>query len=188
MIVSYACLLYFFVLPSDLQFPPALAWFVTGLIVIGTVLLPATSSLIMVKLGRISSMEMDQQRERNWPLLQAAVIYATCAYALNMRAVPEFIELFLIGATISMVVALLINLKWKISLHMIGAGGLCGGIAGELIFGQMGGGAGILATCFFLTGALGSARLFLDSHTPMQVLAGFLAGFAIELAMMGFFL
>jgi membrane-associated phospholipid phosphatase len=184
--VSYAALVYFFILPSPFAFNPLLAWFVTGMLIIGTVLLPSATALLMLRVGKISNLQMSERQERNWPLVQAIVIYAACLAALYIRQVPAFVQLFLLGSVLAMIAGLLINLNSKISLHMIGAGGLCGGLSGLMLSGESGTNLSLLAGVFILTGVLGSARLYLESHSPVQILSGFIVGFGAEFLLMLF--
>lgn len=154
------------------------------LIFSSTFLLPLLSVFIMVKFGKVRSIYMDEQRERNWPLLQTAIVYGVAFYILvQAKRIPPVIPLFILGATGAMVVAMLINLKWKISLHMIGIGGLCGGITSMFILLQEGNPLW-LALIFLCAGALGTARLLLQAHNSLQILCGFAAGFVIEFALM----
>jgi membrane-associated phospholipid phosphatase len=44
-----------------------------------------------------------------------------------------------------------------------------------------------LTTWFILAGVLGTARLLVNAHTPLQILAGFVLGFAVEFGL-AFFL
>jgi membrane-associated phospholipid phosphatase len=85
-----------------------------------------------------------------------------------------------------MVVAMIVNLKWKISLHMIGIGGLCGGVTSMFIMLQEGNPLW-LALLFLCAGTLGTARLILQAHNSLQILAGFVAGFAIEFGLLMLF-
>jgi len=72
----------------------------------------------------------------------------------------------------------LINLKWKISAHMAGIGGVVALIyqihamglsAFDLLW--------LLCLAVLVAGALGSARLALKRHNTWQVLAGAVVGF-----------
>jgi len=84
------------------------------------------------------------------------------------------------GAITVIAIALLVTLKWKISVHMLGVGGLLGALIGLnyrfsldwLI---------IIIFVTLLSGLIGFARLETKSHNPNQVYIGFLIGFIIEL-------
>lgn len=157
------------------------------LIFCSTFLLPLLSVFIMIRFGKIRSVYMEDQKERNWPLLQSAIVYAIAFYVLvQARRIPPVIPLFILGATGAMVIAMIVNLKWKISLHMIGIGGLCGGVTSMYIMLQEGNPLW-LALLFLCSGTLGTARLLLRAHNSMQILAGFVAGFAMEFGLLMFF-
>jgi membrane-associated phospholipid phosphatase len=151
-----------------------------------TIMLPISSVLVMMRIGKVSSVFIEERKERSWPLLVVAAIYlATPVYILNSPRVPIFINLFILGAAGALIVALLINLKWKISLHMIGIGGLCGALM-NLYFCLQEGNPLWLSLCFVLAGVLGTARLLLNAHNYLQILAGFALGFAAEFSL-GYF-
>jgi hypothetical protein len=184
LMATYGTAIYLFLLPSPYQFSDErIPYFLIGLIATGTFLLPVFVSLMMLRMGRIRSLEMETIGERNWPLVSTAIIYFMVLYTIHTRMIPEFIQVFILGATSSLVLALIINFRWKISLHMIGAGGLCGGVAGSMIMN----GAGpvkILAAVVILSGIIASARHALGSHTLGQILAGYIVGFGMMLTLM----
>jgi membrane-associated phospholipid phosphatase len=182
---TYALTAYSFLFPSISRVMTQ-EYFLLLLLLIfsSTFLLPLLSVFIMVKFGRIRSVYMEDQRERNWPLLQTAIVYAVAFYVLvQAKRIPPVLPLFILGATGAMVVAMIVNLRWKISLHMIGIGGLCGGLTGIFVLLQEGNPI-ILSAVFFAAGALGTARLLLNAHNPLQILGGFMAGFAIEFGLL----
>lgn len=148
-----------------------------------TLILPLMSVGLMIRIGKVQNIFIDNQRERSWPLLIAAAIYLTTyQFILPSPPVPVFIPLFVLGAAAALIAALLINLKWKISLHMIGIGGLCGGLTAIYFFAHEGNPLW-LCICFILAGILGTARLLLNAHTSLQIFAGFVLGFAAELGL-----
>lgn len=133
-----------------------------------------------MRMGKVSTVFIEEKRERSWPLLMAAAIYLfTYYFILNHPRVPMFISVFVLGAAGAMILALVINLKWKISLHMIGMGGLCGALTAVYYFMQEGDPVW-LCSWFILAGLLGTARLILNAHTPLQILVGFVLGFTVE--------
>lgn len=182
MMVTYASAIYFFLLPSSFAFPDEsfpvplriLLW-----IAASTILLPGIMILFFKTTGLVTSWKIENQQERNWPLLIGAVIYLAAFYVLRNPVVPFFIRLFLLGAILGILISLVINLRWKISLHMIGIGGLCGGMSMLMIM-QGSGSPLILFTIFICAGILGTSRLFLEAHSPQQVFAGFVTGFITQ--------
>jgi membrane-associated phospholipid phosphatase len=178
--VTYGTVLYFFVLPSDFGFYEVIPLLkIIALIFIGTALIPATTLFLFSKLGIIKSVRIEEQRERNFPLLLGSLIYFGTFYLLRNKDIPVFILLFLLGAILGILISLVVNLRWKISLHMIGIGGLCGGLTVIYYYLQEGNPLW-LGVWFMLAGILGTARLIVNAHTPLQVLAGFVLGFAAE--------
>lgn len=181
MMPTLGTLCYYFIFPSATEVgDPEMRWRVVYAMLSLTMFLPFLCVVIMRRFGKVSSMFIENQRERNWPLLLTAGIYAAGYYwVLHSRAVPAFIQLFLLGAIMTMLLAALINIKWKISLHMIGIGGFCGGFTILYFFSQEGNPL-YLALAFVFAGVLGTARLLLSAHTALQILGGFLLGFAVE--------
>ena len=74
-----------------------------------------------------------------------------------------------------------VNLKWKLSEHMAGAGGIVGGlVAFSELFGYNP--VGWLCIFILVAGMLGSARIILRHHTQGEVLGGFAVGLLCSLA------
>ncbi|CAN5377824.1 membrane protein [soil metagenome] len=180
MMVTYAAIIFLFFLPSEFVFSDQrIPLQILGLLATSTIAIPVVTILILWKLGNVKSIRIEEQKERNWPLLLAAIIYLGAFYIVQNKVVPLLIQLFILGAIVGILFSLIVNLKWKISLHMIGAGGLCGGVVAAMIL-QQSGNPLLLAILFLMTGILGTARLFLNAHSPSQIFSGFIAGFTIE--------
>ena len=86
--------------------------------------------------------------------------------------------MFMVGSAITVLVMAAINLKWKISAHMAGIGGVIALIyqihvqglsAFDLLW--------LLCLSIIIAGLLGSARLALKQHDIWQILAGAVVGF-----------
>lgn len=182
--ITYAAAIHFFLIPSDFTFrDTSIPWRILGMLLTSTVLIPVTALLFLWKTGTIKSIRIEDQKERNWPLLITALIYFGSFYLTQNRGIPVFIMLFTLGATLGILISLVINLKWKISLHMIGMGGLCGGIVIEMLL-QQGGNLLLPVSLFLLAGLLGTARLYLQAHSPAQIFTGFLTGFSVQFCLM----
>jgi membrane-associated phospholipid phosphatase len=180
----YAVASYFYLIPSDFgDDRMEQARVILLLLLIGTVLIPCISVLMIRRITNITSLQMENQRERNWPLLLTAVMYAITYSFLHLPYIPAFVQLFLLGATSSIVLVLLINQFWKISLHLTGIGGFCGGLAAfMLLSGSVN--PVLLGLSFLLAGCIGTARLFINAHNPAQVYAGFGLGFSVQFVLL----
>ena len=181
--VTYGSAMYFFLLPSDFGFYENVTLLrIILMLFIGTAMIPATALFLFSRLGLIKSVRIEEQRERNFPLLLGSLIYFGTFYVLQHKDIPVFILLFLLGAILGILISLVVNLRWKISLHMIGIGGLCGGTA-VVMYLQQDGNPLLLSVVFLLAGLLGTARLYLNAHTPAQIFAGFFTGFIVQFGM-----
>ncbi len=85
----------------------------------------------------------------------------------------------LLGAAASVVLAIIINLKWKVSIHMIGIGGITGMFFGLSTFLLIDLRFPILIS-LIVAGLIGTARLSMGAHRPGQLYVGFLVGFCCE--------
>jgi len=155
-------------------------------VLVSTFALPILSSLYFLQKGFIQSLQMHNSSERTLPFITTAIYYVTGYFLLSRLPIPNIFSAIVLGAGFAIVAALIINLYWKISIHMIGIGGVAGGLMAissssytNLLV--------PMAILFILTGFLGTARLIYGSHNQAQVYVGFLLGFIIEFAVIYFY-
>jgi hypothetical protein len=101
------------------------------------------------------------------------------AYMIFKLRLPRVFFILTLGAAAAIAISVIINMKWKISIHMVGIGGLVGtffGLSAFLLVDLR------MTIIFFIliAGLLGAARLKLGAHKPSQIYVGFLAGFLCE--------
>ena len=150
-------------------------WLVCGVFLM-TACIPAAFIFLMLKTGGASDADLTNRRERILPYLIFICALLSTAYFLYKMMMPHWLIAQLIGASIALFVALLVNFVWKISAHAIGIGGLIGGIMGVAQM-QMSNPYVGLIIAFLIAGCVGTSRLILKRHTPMQVYTGFGLGF-----------
>lgn len=83
----------------------------------------------------------------------------------------------MLASTVASILCLLINLRWKLSEHMIGMGlaiGLLVSLSLLFVYNPV----MWLCIAILLAGLLGTARIILGHHTLGEVLVGFLLGYA----------
>lgn len=142
-----------------------------------TCLLPITAIWIMMKRGEVSDLQIENPRERTMPFIYTIFGFGCWCYLLiSVLHAPLVLGFIAVGATVAIIIVALINLRWKISAHLTGFGGLLGGLMSYCLS------LGAIPTWGTLTLWLGIslilmyARLHLNAHTPAQVCAGWLLG------------
>ena len=94
--------------------------------------------------------------------------------------IPWYMTGIIQSSLVVLVICIIVNLKWKLSEHMAGMGGIVGGLVS---FSALFSYNPVWWLCLFIlvAGILGSARIILQHHTLGEVLAGFTVGFACSL-------
>ncbi len=126
----------------------------------------------------VKDLHVEVREQRLIPYLFTVLCYLVAAYYLYYCHSPQWFVMFMVGSAITVLVMALINLKWKISAHMAGIGGVIAlvyqihvlGLSAFDLF-------WLLCICIIFAGLLGSARLALKRHDIWQVLAGAIVGF-----------
>lgn len=183
---TYGCLLVFFGMKGSIYYvftPLRLKVVITVTVFAFTVLLPALNMLILYRLNYISSMKLENRRERIFPLVITSLCYFGLYYMIYDLNVWPAIKLFILGGGLCILSAAIIHLWWQISAHMIGIGGLAGIMLGLGWVLQMPV-FGTLSLCLLLSGLIGFSRLYLQSHTPRQVYAGFIFGCFMQFSLL----
>lgn len=157
-----------------------------GVTFVFTFLLPAINAFVLLKMGRIKSLEMETAHERIIPYTSTALYYFALFYLFYNAQFPAVFRILILGAGISIVLTLLITFKWKISAHTVGIGGICGAILG-LIFRIQSDMQLLFMLVILLAGIIGYSRLKLNAHSPTQVYAGFILGFFAQFILMLFY-
>lgn len=140
-----------------------------------TCFLPVFNLYVLKRLKLISSLYLENGKERTFPYIITSMFYLGMAYLIQDFQIPGIFVSFLLAAALCIFLTALINFKWKISAHMMGIGGLSGSVlAVSLILGQ----SFLLWFCILLgaSGLTAFARLKLEAHTPAQVYLGFVIG------------
>ena len=142
-----------------------------------TGLLPALPIWLMMKRGEVNDLFISKREERTMPYLFSFMAYVFWAlFMWRTLQFPMFIVAMGMGSAVSIFIIVIINLKWKISAHAAGMGGLCGSVFG-VCYRTAINPVGFIALILLISGLVAFSRLELKAHTPGQVLAGFVVGF-----------
>ncbi|MDQ3047732.1 MAG: phosphatase PAP2 family protein [Bacteroidota bacterium] len=165
---------------------PKIKLIVIGITFIFTFLLPLINSLILLKTGRIKSLEMHTLSERKIPYFTTSLYFFALFYLFYNADFPSILNIMVLGAGISIFLTFMISFLWKISAHTVGIGGIAGALLGMIYRLQLDM-EGYFLLVLILSGLVGYARLKLHAHTPSQVYCGFVLGFLTELLLMMFY-
>lgn len=155
--------------------PSATKWYcflVTGITLF---LIPLLCMPILKYFRLIRDFSLENDMDRIWVLLVTGASTFFGFWLLSDISYTDVIQRFYLILMILEASSLSITSKWKISLHMVGIGGVCGllFILGYKYFAHT---SVWLMIWFLLAGLLGSSRLYLGKHTPAQVYVGFILG------------
>lgn len=144
-------------------------------------LLPAVTVFLCWRLGFVSGMLLNTQKERIIPLAAAMIFYFWCWFVLkNFTAIPEIFRDFLLGTFLTIIAAWLANISFKVSLHGLAAGGM---LSYTLVVLYMceGGSAWYLALAVILTAVICTARLIISTHRPFEIYLGVIIGMICQI-------
>lgn len=147
-----------------------------AMLVVMTILFPLLSTLLLLRAGSISDLHMPKRRERILPYGMTLFYYGLTYYMLLRSPHHPATYAMMVGAMVALFLTLVITLRWKISAHMVGIGGLLGTLTALTIMHRMHAPVE-MAAMFLLAGALGTARMVSGAHGPAQVYAGAVLGF-----------
>ena len=112
------------------------------------------------------------------PLLIVALCYGLCGWMLGSSPMLFLLRRMMFAAMACTLFALLVNLRWQVSLHMTAAGAATGMVA-ILLYAGYTNLVWVFCGAVLCSGVLGSARLCLGKHTPAKVDVGFAGGFLL---------
>jgi len=154
------------------------------LIFLNTFVAPAVIIYYFYRFGVVSSLHVDNLRERRLPYLASAIIYAISTYLFGWKLQPiaelaPQISVILGSATLSLIIVALVSLFWKISAHATGIGGAIGIVMALLMRYDESALLNPLLIAIITGGFLMSARLYMNAHNLAQIAAGVFCGIFI---------
>lgn len=140
-----------------------------------TTIVPSGGIYLFRRLARLKPWEAYKRRNLNIPYVLSVLSYTACTVMLYLLRTPIHLQSVMIAAMVSLMVCAIINIWWKVSVHMFAMGGasmvvaVCGLVMNfnPLVH---------LSLLFLLSGLLGSSLMMLRRHTFAQVMSGFVIG------------
>jgi hypothetical protein len=153
------------------------------IVVLCTFVIPLSLIPFFLYQKMIFDIQLSQSRERYIPLVLSFSLFLFCYFLLRRIPIPPDYKAFCLGCTLSVLIILLVTHRWKISLHMVGIGGLTGLIGYLIVYMQVNLEFYLILT-LLVAGLVGTARLILEAHKPFEIYTGFLVGYGVITAVM----
>lgn len=153
---------------------------VLGIVYCFTILMPTITIFLFRKINGFARHELSERKKRYMPILLTIISYVFCLLMMRKLNIPWYMTGIILASLLISVICIIVNLKWKLSEHMAGMGGIVGGL---ISFSALFGYNPVWWLCLFIlvAGVLGSARIILQHHTLGEVLSGFIIGFFCSL-------
>ncbi|MGQ1785823.1 MULTISPECIES: PAP2 family protein [unclassified Saccharicrinis] len=151
---------------------------VSIIVLVSTCILPLSIMPLYLQTGMVKSIQMETAKERIVPLLTTSGFFLLGYFFLKKFQLPAFIPLFFLGTLVAVLLSMSISFFWKISIHMVGIGGLLGALVSMSLKYGVNTHLWMLAV-ILVAGMLGSSRLILGAHSPSQVYSGFVLGLMV---------
>lgn len=145
------------------------------ILLVNNVLLPLSMLPFFIHMNIISSWSLSDRKERIIPLVITTILYCTTSFIIFRFPIPVFLKSFIYATAFLSLMVTVINFRWKISLHSVGAGALIALviILSLKMFTPL---VWYLIPAVIAGGLILSSRLKLNFHNPQQVWYGFFIG------------
>lgn len=160
--------------------PLAYKLIVLGVVYCFTILMPTLTIFLFRKINGFEAKDLTDRKKRYVPYLLTIISYVFCMLIMRKLNIPWYMSGIILTALLMMLISIILNLKWKLSEHMLGMGGIVGGVVSfSALFGYNP--VWWLSLFILIAGVLGTARIILQHHTLSEVLTGFVVGFICAL-------
>jgi len=155
-------------------------------IAIITIFIPVVFYFLLKNLGKVHNIFLKKVEERKWPLFFFLLLsFMVLNQILNVYNYPGLFYYF-VGILISSAIAYILTwFRIKLSLHMLGMGGLLMFVAGFCFYFHL----YFIYTISFLiiaTGLTASSRLYYKAHSNWEIVLGLLTGIIPQLVVFNF--
>lgn len=149
-------------------------------VIIFSCLIPVTCLFFFKRSGYISDYALTKKEERRLPLMVTFISYFILFFYFYKGGLYTWFLSILLVPIILMVITGIVNIFYKISVHMLGIGSLIGTVLSVCY--NIKGLNPYLLFMFLITlaGVLGVSRLVLKRHSSIQVYLGFVVGLVVS--------
>ena len=149
--------------------------FVLSIVASFTILVPWGFIYLYKRINHWNMQELSIRERRLVPYTLTSMSYATCLLTMHKLHFPHYFSGIIVAALLCLIVCILLNFRWRISVHLTGCGMFIGGLLSYSLLFQFN---PVWWLCGFilLSGIQGTARISWHQHTLLEVILGFVTG------------
>ena len=145
-----------------------------------TVIIPIICFLIMRNIGMVNSVFMPTIKERKYPLYISIMLLLMIVYKVIPQQYTPELYYYFIGLIIALsTAAILLFIKYKASIHMLGIGSLVMYLINLSIHFEINL-AFSLSILILITGLIASSRLYFKAHNQLELVVGLVIGLTTQ--------
>ena len=149
--------------------------FVLSIVASFTILVPWGFIYLYKRINHWNMQELSIRERRLVPYTLTSMSYATCLLTMHKLHFPHYFSGIIVASLICMIICVLLNFRWRISIHLAGCGLFTGGLLSySFLFGFNP--VGWLCAFILLSGFQGTARISYHQHSLLEVIIGFVVG------------
>ena len=149
--------------------------FVISIVVAFTIVSPWLFICLYKWTNRWTMKEISERKKRFIPYLLTIMSYGTCLILMHRMHFPTYFSGIIVASLMCIAICTLLNLRWRISIHLAGCGMLIGGLLAYSYLFLFNPGWW-LCGFILLAGIQGTARISYHQHTLLEVIVGFIVG------------
>lgn len=149
--------------------------FVLSIVVTFTIISPVLFIGFYKWMNKLSMKNLSERKRRFVPYILTSMSYITCIITMYKMHFPHYFSGIIVAASLCLIVCILLNFRWRISVHLTGCGMFIGGLLSYSLLFQFN---PVWWLCGFilLSGIQGTARISWHQHTLLEVILGFVTG------------
>ena len=97
---------------------------VLGIVYCFTILTPTITIFLFRKINGFARQELSERKKRYVPILLTIISYVFCLLMMRKLNIPWYMTGIIFVSLVISIICILVNLKWKLSEHMAGMGGI----------------------------------------------------------------
>ena len=155
--------------------------FVLSIVVTFTIVTPSLFIGLYKWMNKYSLKDLTERKRRFIPYVLTFMSYLTCLITMYKMHFPHYFSGIIVAGVMCTIIGILLNIRWRISIHLIGCGMFIGGLLSYSLLFHFN---PVWWLCGFilLSGIQGTARISYHQHTLLEIILGFVAGMFCSIA------